>query len=511
MLAKSIDAPFSGDAWLFEIKWDGIRAIAYVDNNLSILSRNGKELAGNFPELASLLKLAPGTVLDGEIVAMREGRPDIQELLPRMQGAGSRSFHHDEAVSLTYIIFDILERGGRPLLDLPLTERRKILREAVLEGPHIVISDPVEDRGEDYYRVVLAKGLEGVVAKRKDSRYQPGARSDAWLKMKALTTMDCVIAGYTEGHGSRNQAFGALILGLYEDEADRDPGKSDAVSLTEKKKKLIFIGKVGSGFSDDDLSRLMEAFADLKTNDPQVKEADRDEKVTWIRPALVCEVAYQEITRERKLRIPRFIRIRTDRLPEECTTGQLRSVEVRALPGEVASEGKRAKPYGSTTETVKTIVPHEPPANESLKRYKEMRDFSRTREPDGSPAPEREGNYFVVQEHHAHRLHYDFRLERDGILKSWAVPKGVPEVAGEKHLAVAVEDHPLDYGHFEGMIPKGEYGAGTVSIWDNGTYETKHWDNEKIEVTLHGHRLRGAYVLVTFKRAGKNEWLLFKP
>lgn len=120
------------------------------------------------------------------------------------------------------------------------------------------------------------------------------------------------------------------------------------------------------------------------------------------------------------------------------------------------------------------------------------------------------GNSFVIQEHHARHLHYDLRLERDGVLKSWAVPKGVPETAGEKHLAVAVEDHPIEYGSFEGEIPKGEYGAGTVSIWDHGTYDTKHWDEKKIEVALHGDRLNGAYVLVKLGRGGKNDWLLFR-
>ena len=118
------------------------------------------------------------------------------------------------------------------------------------------------------------------------------------------------------------------------------------------------------------------------------------------------------------------------------------------------------------------------------------------------------GKSFVIQEHHASHLHYDLRLERDGVLKSWAVPKGVPETVGEKHLAVEGEDHPVEYGSFEGEIPKGQYGAGTISIWDSGTYETKHWDDEKIEVLLHGKRLNGPYVLVKFKRAGKNNWLV---
>jgi bifunctional non-homologous end joining protein LigD len=121
-----------------------------------------------------------------------------------------------------------------------------------------------------------------------------------------------------------------------------------------------------------------------------------------------------------------------------------------------------------------------------------------------------QGNHFVVHEHHARHLHYDLRLEHDGVLKSWAVPKGIPEKPGEKHLAVAVEDHPLDYRTFEGTIPEGAYGAGTVTIWDKGTYKPEHWDDEKIEIIIHGERLNGHYVLVRFKRAGKSEWLVFK-
>ena len=144
----------------------------------------------------------------------------------------------------------------------------------------------------------------------------------------------------------------------------------------------------------------------------------------------------------------------------------------------------------------------------ALRNYHEKRNFSVTNEPEGTP--DMSGNRFVIQEHHARHLHYDLRLERDGVLKSWAVPKGIPETAGEKHLAVAVEDHPLEYVSFEGEIAQGEYGAGTVAIWDSGTYDTKHWDEKKIEVMLHGSRLNGMYVLVKFGRAGKNDWLLFR-
>jgi DNA ligase D-like protein (predicted 3'-phosphoesterase) len=335
----------------------------------------------------------------------------------------------------------------------------------------VVISRPVEGRGEEYYRGAVARGLEGVMAKRKDSRYEPGVRSGAWLKVRALRSCDCVIAGYTPGRGHRSRSFGGLLLGLY--------GEGG----------LVPVGRVGTGFSDRLIADLMERFAPLVTTAPQLPGVRGP--VVWLEPVLVCEVGYLEATRARKLRLPRFLRLRTDKPARACTIDQLAGPQPR--PGAPASmtEGALA-----------------PDARPALAPYRGKRDFSVTPEPEGAPGGG--GNGFVVQEHHARHLHYDLRLERDGVLKSWALPKGIPGAAGEKHLAVAVEDHPLEYGAFEGEIPKGEYGAGTVTIWDRGTYETKHWDAEKIEVTLHGGRLDGPYVLVKFRRAGSNDWLLFQ-
>jgi bifunctional non-homologous end joining protein LigD len=117
---------------------------------------------------------------------------------------------------------------------------------------------------------------------------------------------------------------------------------------------------------------------------------------------------------------------------------------------------------------------------------------------------------FVVQKHRARTLHYDFRLERDGVFKSWAVPKGVPETIGPRRLAVQVPDHPIEYGSFEGTIPKGEYGAGTVEIWDEGTYELLEWTDDSIGFVLHGSRLHGTYSLIRFARKGPRDWLLFR-
>jgi bifunctional non-homologous end joining protein LigD len=125
-------------------------------------------------------------------------------------------------------------------------------------------------------------------------------------------------------------------------------------------------------------------------------------------------------------------------------------------------------------------------------------------------ANETAGARFVIQKHRARSLHYDFRLERDGVYKSWAVPKGVPETMGTRHLAVQVPDHPLEWGAFEGSIPAGQYGAGTVELWDQGTYDLLKWSDQGIDFVLHGQRLEGPYSLVRFARKGPRDWLVFR-
>src|SRR5438067_10507833 len=147
-------------------------------------------------------------------------------------------------------------------------------------------------------------------------------------------------------------------------------------------------------------------------------------------------------------------------------------------------------------------------AEDKLAEYRRKRDRSRTSEPWPDGPPEPGGNeLFVIQEHHARRLHWDFRLEKDGVLVSWAVPKGIPEDPKKNHLAVHVEDHPLDYIDFAGRIPAGSYGAGEVSVWDHGTYETEKWSDREVKVVLQGARLRGRYVL--FQTDGDN-WMMHR-
>ena len=454
MLAQLAETPFNSKEWIFEIKWDGIRAISYLNDKLSIRSRNEKELKYNFPELEELTTLTRNAVLDGEIVVIRDGKADFQILSERSRTTSLRNIEHmTRDFPATYVVFDILEKNNEPLIDVPLIDRKTMLKETVREGGHVILSMFVEEEGEAYYHAAIKKSIEGIMAKKKDSPYESGVRSGNWLKIKKLVSCDCVIFGYTVGEGNRKDTFGALILGLY------DEGRP------------VYIGKVGTGFSQTKIEELVRSFQELKVGQESLPGVDVPEKISWLEPKLVCEIAYQNITRDRRLRLPRFRGLRNDKNPLECTIDQI-------------------KPS-------------------SLQEYASKRDFDVSPEPIGGQKKE-EGRIFVVQEHHARRLHYDFRLEREGVLKSWAVPKGMPEKPGDKRLAVETEDHPLGYSQFEGTIPPGQYGAGTVKIWDRGQYELKVWDKDLIEFVLRGKTLNGRYALAKFKKAGEKSWLLLK-
>ena len=453
MLAKEASKAFSNKGWIFEIKWDGFRALAYVNEKVSLRSRNNKELIDNFPELKELKQLTRNVVLDGELIIIKNGKADFQALQERGKAVKASEIQaHTARSPAEYIVFDILEKDGKPLTNLPLIERKKILQSSLQEGEHVTLSDFIEEKGEDYYKAALEKGIEGVIGKRKDSSYQPGFRSSDWLKIKKLQSCDCVIFGYTKGTGVRAKTFGALILGLFD------------------KGNPVFVGKVGTGFSDELLENLSSTFKKLKTEKAPFRTG-LPEEITWLKPKLVAEIIYQVVTKDSRLRMPRFRSLRKDKSPSECTLDQL--------------------------------FPRE------LTEYVSKRDFSVTAEPKGD-AKKGKPRIFVVQEHHARRLHFDFRLENGGVLKSWAVPKGIPESPEQKRLAVQTEDHPIDYAGFEGIIPAGQYGAGSVKIWDKGSYDVKVWEEDKIEFTLNGKRLNGRYILVRLKRAGEKSWLILK-
>ena len=305
MLAKVAAKAFSDKGWIFEIKWDGYRAIAYVNDAVSLRSRNNNELKYNFPELEELMKLTRNVVLDGEIVAMKEGKADFQALQQRGKAVYPAEISVQAKKSpVLYVVFDILEKEGTSAVNLPLMERKKILGQSVKDGPHVILADFVEEKGQDYYEAALKKGIEGIMAKRKDSIYEPGVRSDSWLKIKKLRSCDCVIFGYTRGTGARGKTFGALILGLYD------------------KGKPVYVGKVGTGFSQETLKTLVEVFKGLTVNEAPLT-SDLHEEITWLKPELVCDVFYQSVTTDRRLRMPRFAGLRDDKLPQECTIDQM--------------------------------------------------------------------------------------------------------------------------------------------------------------------------------------------
>jgi DNA ligase D-like protein (predicted ligase)/DNA ligase D-like protein (predicted 3'-phosphoesterase) len=454
MMARTAEQTFNDPDWLFEVKWDGIRAIAYVDGGVSLKTRNDKELITKFPEFMELHGLTANVVLDGEIVILSDGVPDFNAVATRNQASNPREIEAQAAEHpATYIVFDILELDGETLIDHPFSERIEILKKTLKAGRHIVQSVPVAEHGIEYYQAAVKKKLEGIIAKRKDSIYQPGVRSPDWLKIKQVKTCDCVVFGYTQGTGNREESFGALLLGLY------DEGKP------------VYVGRVGTGFSDQDLSRIIKQLEAIEISTPWFHEEDIPDGSSWVQPKLVAQIGYQEATKDQRLRAPRFQGFRDDKPALLCTVNQI-------------------KP-------------------QQLEEYYRKRNFSKTTEPAGGSKPGT-GNSYLVQEHHASRLHYDLRLERDGVLVSWAVPKGIPLEPGDRRLAIQTEDHPLEYGGFEGTIPRGQYGAGTVTIWDKGFYVPVRWMEDKIEFVLAGERIKGRYELVRFEKAGEHEWLLFK-
>jgi DNA ligase D-like protein (predicted ligase) len=351
MLALAAKVAFTDKDWIFEIKWDGFRAVAYVEEPFSLRSRNGKELKQNFPELQQITDLAKDIVVDGEIVVMSEGTPDFQALLKRGQAVSPGEIKRQSQRSpAVYIVFDILEKDGKSLDNVPLMERKAILKDSLKEGASVLLCDYIEEKGEAYFSLVLEKGLEGIVAKRKDGCYEEGLRTGSWLKIKKLKTCDCIIFGYTRGENVRAQTFGALVLGVYDEE-----------------KKPVYVGKVGTGFSEEMLRILMNKFE--KITDEAPFRAESGDRVTWLKPQLVCEVAYQVVTKDGRLRMARFKRLRDDKPPEQCTLDQLTQIKPKTeTPVETAN------PKQATT----------PADNVRLSEYASKRNFQETPEPAGT-------------------------------------------------------------------------------------------------------------------------------
>ncbi len=299
-----------GEAWLYEVKWDGYRAIAYVrGGNAEFLSRNDNDLTPRFPTVKRALEGAvrtPDCVLDGEICAlddqgratfsaMQQGKPDARYI---------------------YVVFDVLEVEGEPVVDLPLVERRERLEQLLdARKADVQISEAFED-GERLYEAAKQQDYEGVLAKKRDSRYKPGQRTTEWLKIKTHSRQEFVIAGYTKGQGRRAGSFGALVLGTYEGG------------------ELRYVGNVGTGFTDQEIEKLLKLLKPLQRSDAPFAEVPKMPKVrkgdvVWVEPKVVAEVEFVEWTHDGHLRAPSYQGIREDKAPEQVHREEPLGPEIR--------------------------------------------------------------------------------------------------------------------------------------------------------------------------------------
>jgi bifunctional non-homologous end joining protein LigD len=309
MKAALADTAFDRQGWIYEPKMDGIRAIAMIkQGKITLTSRRGLDLARSYPEIVhELSTYGHDLIFDGEIIALDErGMPSFQVLQQRSGLTATDDVRKaSQATPIYYYIFDIVYLDNYSLLNTPLEQRKRILRETLIESDHIRLLDRIETDGITAFKAAAAVGLEGIIAKRLDSRYEPGGRSKAWLKVKATVTAEFVICGYTEGTGSRSQHFGALLLGYY------------------RGGKLVYAGGCGTGFTEQTLASLNERLLALRTTQSPFLERIPGKYFHWVRPELVAEIKFQEWTREGNLRAPVFLHLRPDKSPTECTVAQV--------------------------------------------------------------------------------------------------------------------------------------------------------------------------------------------
>jgi bifunctional non-homologous end joining protein LigD len=346
MLATPHEKPFDDEDWIFEIKWDGYRAITEKNGKqIKFYSRNGLSFTELYPEVAEeLKKIKKDCVLDGEIVVLNEeGKPSFQKL---------QQFDEDRSLPILYYVFDCLRYDGKDITGLSLLERKKYAEKAIPKSNMILYSDHIEKDGEKFFNeIIKIDGLEGMMAKRADSTYDEGRRTKSWLKVKLVNTQEAIIAGYTAPRDGRKY-FGALVLGVYE------------------KKKLRYIGHSGTGFTDKGLKELYTKMQPLVTDEsPFDEKVPVNAKVTWVEPELVCHIKFSELTEEGIMRHPVFIGMRIDKEAEEVdhveapvktkavkkNTKKIKADEEPVKPGVKKSAGKTSDDIGTSKQNERIV------------------------------------------------------------------------------------------------------------------------------------------------------------
>ena len=307
MQAVSTEAPFRSDEYLFEVKWDGLRCLLFLgwDGRVHLQDRGLNDITPLVPELHDLGRQVPlGAVLDGELVVTDElGRPDYPALRRRLQAGAADA----NTAALAFLAFDALHLKGRSLMRQPLHRRRARLERAVTPGGHLFVPYHIETEGVELFEACLDRGLEGVMAKHRDSTYVPGQRSPFWLKVKAVKSDDFVVIGSTPSQG--NELFGALVVAYYE------------------MGRLVPCGAVGGGYDDDMAATIARRLAELRVDDcPLTPAPVMVAPVEWYRPELVISIRYSEWAPDGTLRFPIFNGLRPEVHPTECVRHRPRVV-----------------------------------------------------------------------------------------------------------------------------------------------------------------------------------------
>lgn len=303
MLAVSAE-PFDSPDHLFEIKWDGLRCLAFLNKETRLQSRNLRDISSQYPELASLNKdlRLQGTILDGEIITLMNGRPSFFSLQKRMHARTERAIKEGLRENpVIYVVFDLLFLKGVSLLATPFWRRRELLGQIVTPHQYLLLSEAIPEKGRVFFSEVTKKGLEGTVGKERNSLYYPGRRSPLWKKSRSTKSSHFVICGFTTNPYGR-QDLSSLALGAYQGE------------------KLFSFGLVGTGISQAEIEYLLRLLLPKRVElpPPLLSSEHFLKKVSWVRPDLVCEVEYLEVTPDRHLRHPLYRGLRPEVSPLDC-------------------------------------------------------------------------------------------------------------------------------------------------------------------------------------------------
>ena len=311
MLATLVEEPFDDPQWLYEVKWDGYRAITFLDGSSTrLVSRSQNDLTEAYPELRSLgdFVKARNAILDGEVVAIDEQGRSSFGLMQQRTGVGEggrRIRRTRDDIPVIYYVFDLIYLDGYDLSRVELEQRKELLASILVPNDTVRYSDHYIGRGKDLFLAAAQRQLEGIIAKRRQSFYLQ-KRTREWLKIKIVKQQECVIGGYTEPRGAREN-FGSIVLGLYDNQG-----------------RLIPVGQAGSGFNQQSHQELWERLEKIRTDrGPFFGKIESDRRVYFVKPKLVAEIKFTEWTHEGhsgaiKMRAPVFLGLRFDKNPEDC-------------------------------------------------------------------------------------------------------------------------------------------------------------------------------------------------